>query len=330
MLLSRHTMRRREFIAGLGSAATWPLVARAQQTTRPVVGWLGFGLPAFLPALRRGLSEFGFIEDRNLTVERLTVDGRLDQLSVLADDLVRRQVAVIFASNTPSALAAKLATRSIPIVFLSPSDPVESGLVANINRPGSNLTGVSSLNIAVAAKRFQLLHELVPSATAIAYLANPANPVNAEIETREMQEAARTLGVQLLVINARDPNEFDTAFATLAPRRAGALVVGSDPLFFSNSDRLVTSAASYKVPTMHPQREAAEAGGLVSYGPDFSEVWRQAGRYIGRILKGEKPADLPVQQVTKIELVINMKTAKSLGLVFPTALLVRAADEVIE
>jgi putative ABC transport system substrate-binding protein len=324
-------MRRREFVTLLGGPASCPLVARAQQAGVPVIGVLSIAgiRPLSLEAFRRGLSGTGYVEGRNLVVEFRFAQNRLERMPILAGELVRRQVNVIFAPNTPSALAAKAATRSIPIVFLSPSDPVENGLVASLNRPGGNLTGISSLNIAVAAKRLQLMHELLPAATSIACLINPVSSVNAEAETRELQVAARTLGVQLVVLNASGQSEFEAAFAAAVRERVGGLVIGSDPIFFGNSDLLVPLADRYRMPTIYPIRDATVAGGLMNYGTDFIEVWRQAGFYAGRILKGEKPADLPVQQVTKIELVINMKTAKALGLAFPTALLVRA-DEVIE
>jgi putative ABC transport system substrate-binding protein len=312
----------------------WPLTAPAQQAM-PAIGYLDAGsLGAVIrkqgvAAVHRGLSESGYVEGRNLAVEYRWAEGRTDQLPGLAADLVRRQVAVIFAWGTPSALAAKAATKSIPIVFIMGADPVEAGLVASLNRPGGNLTGISVLNITVAAKRLELLHELVPAATSIAYLVNPITAVYAETETRELLIAARILGVRLLILKTRDPSDFEAAFSTLVLERAGGLVVSGGALFSDHPDQLVALAARHQVPAMFPWREATSAGGLMSYGPDFSDSFRQVGVYAARILKGEKPADLPVQQVTKIQLVINMRTAKAFGLTIPETLLA-TADEVIQ
>jgi putative tryptophan/tyrosine transport system substrate-binding protein len=326
-------MRRRDFIAGLGSAVAWPLVAWAQQPTMPVIGYLSFGTPEMgreiVAAVHRGLSETGYVEGRNLAVEYRWSGDQNGPFPALADDLVRRKVAVMVATPMPAAVAAKAATKSIPIVFFGGTDPVAAGLVASLNRPGGNLTGIFNLNATVVAKRLELLHELIAAAPSIAFLVNPANSVFAETETRELRAAARILGVKLLILNATGPDEFEAAFATLVAERAGGFLASTDVLFFMHSDRLVALAARHRVPAIFPRREDAAAGGLMSYGVDYPNAWRQVGVYTGRILKGEKPADLPVQQSTKIELVINMKTAKALGITFPTALLVRA-NEVIE
>jgi len=323
-------MRRREFIAGLGSAAAWAVVARAQRSKIPVIGYLNVGsldlTRDLVAAVHHGLSSAGYVEGRNLAIEYRWAEYRSDRLSVLADDLVRRQVAVIFAVPHSAAVAAKAATKSIPIVFAVGSDPVENGLVASLNRPSGNLTGISILNVAVTAKRLELLREVVPTASSFALLANPTDRVDDE---KEAQVAARALGVRLLVLNASDQSHFEAAFTSVVQERAGGLVVGTHPLFANHSDHLVALAARHAVPTVYTFREAASAGGLMSYGTDHLDAYRQAGVYLGRILNGEKPADLPVQFVTRIELVINMKTAKALGLMFPTGLLVRA-DEVIE
>jgi putative tryptophan/tyrosine transport system substrate-binding protein len=325
-------VRRREFIAGLGGAVAWPLAARAQRPAVPVIGCLNPGsldtTRELVAAVHRGLSSIGYVEGRNLAVEYRWAEYRSDRLTVLVDDLVRRQVAVILAVAS-AARVAKAATKTIPIVFVSGNDPVATGLVASLNRPGGNLTGISILNTAVAAKRLELLHELVPTASLLAFVANTTRATGPETETRELQVAAATLGVRLLILNASDPSEFEAAFASLVHERAGGLVVGSDPLFGYNTDQLIALAARYAVPTVYAYREDTAAGGLMSYGTDHLDAYRQAGVYIGRILKGDKSADLPVQLVTKVELVINMKTAKSLGLTFPLTLLGRA-DAVIE
>jgi putative tryptophan/tyrosine transport system substrate-binding protein len=326
-------MRRRDFIAGFGSTAAWPVVAKGQQATIPVIGFLHEGTldtaRKFVAEFHRGLSGTGYIENRNVAVQYRWAEEHSERLPGLASELVHRQVAVVVALTTPTALAAKAATNSIPIVFSIGSDPVEIGLVDNLNQPGGNLTGICTLNIAVAAKRLELLHELVPAATLIAYLVNPTNAVYAEAEVREAQIAAQTLGVHLLILKAGDPSEFEAAFATLVVERAGGLVVGGDALFFNHSDQLAALAARHAMPAIYRSRDTVAAGGLVSYGTDLGEAWRQAGVYAGRILKGEKPADLPVQLVTKVILAINTKTAKAIGLTFPLKLLGRA-DEVIE
>jgi putative ABC transport system substrate-binding protein len=326
-------MRRREFIAGLGSAAAWPVAGRAQQPMVPVIGFLDVGSlethREFVAGVHRGLSETGYVEGRNLRVEYRWADYHVDRLRALADDLVRRQVAVIVAPQTPSAFAAKAATQSIPIVFLIGIDPVELGLVASLNRPGGNLTGISNLAIALTTKRLELMHKVVPEATSIAFLVNPTAPVTTEPEMRELRVAARTLGVRPLILNASDPSEFEAAFATLVRERAGGLLVSGDTVFLNNYDPLVALAARHRVPTMYPDRKHTAAGGLISYGADRPESFRFVGVYTGRVLKGEKPADLPIIRPTKFELVINLKTANSLGLTVPETLLA-TADEVIQ
>ena len=326
-------MRRRYFIAGLGvAAAAWPLVARAQQPELPVIGYLSARTSEadapILQRLLRTLNEAGFIEGRNFNLESRWAEYRLENLPSLAADLVRRRVAIIFAVPTPAAFAAKAATKSIPIVFIVGVDPVKSGLVASLARPGGNITGMSNLNVTVAAKRLELMHELLPAATLVGYFMNPTNPFFTGPETAELQIAASKLGVRLLIVKAAEPNEFEMAFATLDRERAGALVVSGEFLFISNLTQLVTLASQHQVPTVYALRSATVAGGLMSYGGGDSTV-RQAAAYIIRILKGQKPADLPVQQSTIVELTINLKTAKALGLTFPTALLVRA-DAVIQ
>src|SRR5262245_26760492 len=329
-------IRRRQFITLLGgaAAAAWPLAApRAQEPPIPVVGYLEAGsletTRENVAAIRRGLSDAGYVEGRNLGIEYRWAEDHLERLPALADDLVRRQVAAIVVTTTPAALAAKAATKSISIIFSTGADPVESGLVASLNRPGGNITGIYNLNTTVYSKRLELLHELVPAATSIAFLVNPTNAVIAEAQTRELQVAARTLGVRLLVLNASDPSEFDAGFATLVLERAGGLLVGSDPLFSNRLDQLIALAVRHRLPTMYARRDATVAGGLMSYGTDYFDALRQVGVYVGRILKGDKPAELPVQQATKFELIINLKTVKALGLEVPPTLLARA-DEVIE
>jgi len=330
-------IQRRDFVTLLGaSAAAWPLAAGAQhQPAMPVVGILSIGSfetrnEVNFAAFYRALAEVGYVEGRNVAIEHRWTNGHNDQLPALAAELVRRRVAVIVTTGgTASALAAKAATQSIPIVFQVGTDPVEIGLVASLNRPGGNLTGYAELITAVLGKRLQLLHEVLPAATSIALLANPANPVLAEIEMKELQDAARVLGVQMLLVKASNPSEIETAFATLVEQRAGGLVVSSEANLSRQSEQIIALAARYAVPAIYLWRDYTVAGGLMSYGPRLTDAYRLAGNYTGRILKGEKPADLPVQQATKIELAINMKTAKALGLTFPTALLVRA-DEVIE
>jgi putative ABC transport system substrate-binding protein len=326
-------MKRREFITLLGGALAWPVAARAQQAAIPVVGFLNSASPRTtteaVAAFRQGLAETGTIEGQSASIEFRWAEGQYDRLPALAADLVRRKVAVIATtSGIPPALAAKAATTTIPIVFTVGVNPVEVGLVASLNRPGGNLTGVSILNVELVPKRLEMLHELVPAATRIALLVNPANP-NAETVSRDLQAAARTLGLQLHVLRASTDGELDMVFATWGQLRAGGLVVGPDTFFVSRTEQLTALALRHGVPAISLYREFAAAGGLMSYGPGGTDAVRLAGVYCGRILKGEKPADLPVQQSTKAELTINLKTAKALGLTVPPILLARA-DEVIE
>jgi putative ABC transport system substrate-binding protein len=327
-------MRRREFITLLVGATAWPLAAGAQQPAMPVIGFLNIASleqkREYLAGFQRGLSDTGYVEGRNVNIEYLWAHGQNDRLPALVAELVHHQVSVIVVlESTNGALAAKAATQTIPIVFMQGADPVRIGLVSSLNRPGGNLTGINLFLVEVAAKRFELLMELVPKAKTIAYLRNPSNPVFAETETKEVEAAARVLGLHLLVVNASRPSEIDTAFATLAEGRADAVLVAGDGFFNSRSDQIVTLASRYAVPAMYPLREFVSAGGLISYGTNLLDAWRQAGVYTGQILKGEKPLDLPVQQVTKIELVINLKAAKALGISVPIPVLGRA-DEVIE
>jgi putative ABC transport system substrate-binding protein len=327
-------MRRRDFMAGLASAAAWPLAARAQQPALPVIGILSPGSPESdaprLSPLRFGLGEAGYVEGRNATTQYRGADGQNDRLPALAADLAQRRVSVMVAlGGTPAALAAKAATATIPIVFVTAGDPIAVGLVTSLSRPGGNITGIASLAVELGPKQLELLHELVPAVTTVGLLVNPTNATNAEMLLRELQAATRTLGLQLHVLQASTEPELERAFATLVQLRAGALVIGSDPFFNSRSEQLASLAARHAVPAVYPFHEYARAGGLMSYGSSFVEPYRLAGVYTGRILKGEKPADLPVQQSTKVELVINLKTAKALGLTIPETLLA-TADQVIE
>jgi len=325
-------MRRREFIAGLGGAAAWTLAAQGQQAV-PVIGYLDTASPAevrpFLLAFLRGLSEAGFAEGRNVAIEYRWAENQNDRLPALAADLVRSQVAVIATVNLQPVLAAHAATKSIPVVFAIGGDPVEIGLVASLNRPGGNITGVTQQSVEVFAKRLELLHEMVPSAGSIALLTNPTNKLTAEDETREAEKAARVHGVRLVVLRASSLSDLDMAFATLVKERAGGLLVSSDPFFVAKRDEVVALAARHAVPAIYHRREFTMAGGLTSYGPSLSEAAWQVGVYTGRVLKGEKPADLPVQRPTRFEMVINLKTARTLGIDVPTSILLRA-DEVIE
>jgi putative tryptophan/tyrosine transport system substrate-binding protein len=326
-------MRRREFIAGVGTtaaSAAWPLVARAQQAATPVIGYMTLSTPrAFQEAsFRQGLSETGYIEGQNVTIEYHWAESHDDRLPALAADLVRRRVSVIAAGGTPAALAAKAATATIPIVFETAGDPVKLGLVASLNRPGRNITGVTQLSSELVAKRLGLLHDLVPAATIIGMLVNPADP-RVESQTREMQEAAQALGLHIHVLNASTDAEIDTALATLPELRPGALLVGTGDLFSRQPERIPALTARQGVPAIYQYREYATAGGLISYGASLTNSYRQIGIYAGRVLKGEKPADLPVIRPTKFELVINLKTAKALGLNIPPGVLA-IADEVIE
>jgi putative ABC transport system substrate-binding protein len=329
--------RRREFITLLGgtaaaSSVAWPLAARAQQTAMPVIGWLGSGSPGpSAPAVtvfREGLAEAGYVEGRNVAIEYRWAEGQYDRLPALAAELVRRQVAVIVATPIPAALAAKAATATIPIVFSAAADPVNLGLVRSLARPGGNATGVNFFQAELSAKQLSLLREFRPNAARIGVLANPAN-ANVEGLTKDVTAAAAALGVEVEIVYARDSREIEEAFATLVHNKAAALLVGADSFFFNRRVQLATLAARHAIPAVFFNREFAEAGGLMSYGSSLSEMNRQLGVYTGRILKGAKPDELPVVQSTKFELVINLPTAKALGLEVPPTLLARA-DEVIE
>ena len=327
-------MERREFITVLGgAAAVWPFAARAQQPTMPVIGFLSGVSPQsyvhVVAAFRQGLKEAGYVEGQSIVIEYRWAQNEIDRLPTLAADLVNRQVAVIATTGTPSAFAAKAATTTIPIVFEVGFDPVTIGLVASLSRPGGNLTGVTNLGVEVEAKQLELLHELAPTATTIALLVNPTNRTLADVLSRDMQPAADKLGLKLQVLNASTDRDFDTVFTTLARHRPGALLIGADIFFISRSQQLAALAVRYAIPASFYFREFVVAGGLMSYGGSFTEAHRQVGVYVGRILKGDKPADLPVLRPTKFELVINLKTAKALGLTVPAALLT-AANEVIE
>jgi putative ABC transport system substrate-binding protein len=326
-------MKRRTFIAALGGAAAWPAALRAQHRVMPVIGYIGTGSrqsDAFrLPSFYQGLRDAGYVEGRNVLIEYRWAEGENDRLPALAADLVDRQVAVIaIPASTPGALAAKAATTTIPIVFYIGLDPVELGLVASLHRPGGNITGVTGWNVTVGPKRLELLHEVVPTATILALLVNPTSPDLANADSREQRAAASNLGIQLNVEHASADSDFDTIFPNLAQLRGG-LVVGTDSLFNTYKERLAALSVQHRVPTVHQYREFAIAGGLMSYGTETSELSREVGIYAGRILKGEKPADMPVQQATKVELIVNLKTAKALSIDVPPALLARA-DEVVE
>ena len=326
-------MKRREFIALVGAAAAWPLAARAQQSTMPLVGFLSSTSPELtahlVAAFRRGLGETGHVEGQNMAIEYRWAENQNNRLPALAADLVGRRMAVIAThGGTISAQAAKAATTTIPIVFVVGVDPVATGLVRSLNLPGGNATGVSPLSSALGPKRLELLGELVPKASTVAMLVNPKNPT-AEDQTDEMLKAARTIGRHLEIIPASTRGDFEAAFAAAVEKRAGALIVGSDGLFSGQRHQLVALAARHAIPTIYNFRESAMAGGLMSYGASQTDAFRQAGVYTGRVLKGAKPAELPVMQATKFELMINLKTAKALGLTVPPTLLARA-DEVIE
>jgi len=326
-------MRRRDFIAGAaGLSAAWPLAVRAQQPTIPVIGLLGSATARewapSVAAFLRGLSEAGFAEGRDVAIEYRWAESQYDRLPSLAAELIQRQVSVIAALTTPSAIAAKAATTTIPIVFTTIADPVQIGLVASLNRPGGNLTGVTFLNVEIVPKMLELLHEVVPTATTMAALVNPANP-NANTWSASLEVAARTLGLELNVLKASTEDDIDRTFATLIPLRVGGLVIVNDIFLITREQQLASLALRHRMPTIFQTRASVVAGGLMSYAGSAPDAYRQAGVYTGRVLKGEKPVDLPVQRSAKVELIINLNTAKMLGLTFPITLLGRA-DEVIE
>ena len=325
---------RREFITLLGGATAWPFAARAQQSAMPVLGFLSNASPDLysdrLRTFRRGLKEAGYVEGQNVEIDYRWAEGHNDRLPALAAGLVHRQVTVIAAAGgTPSALAAKAATATIPIVFGVAVDPVEVGLVASLSRPGGNLTGVTNLNAEVGPKRLELMHELLAAATSFGVLVDPTSPTLAEAFSRDLQAAARALGVQIHVVHASMESDLDTVFANLVQLRASGLIIGPGSFFAGRGKQLGALSLRHAMPTVFQYREFVAAGGLMSYGSDETEYYRLVGIYVGRILKGEKPGDLPVQQATKVELIVNLKTAKALGITFPLPLLGRA-DEVIE
>ena len=325
-------MRRRKFITLIGAAAAWPLAARSQQAALPMVGFLNGGSPAeyapMVAAFREGLKELGYVEGENVAIEFRWAEGKYERLSALGTDLVRRQVAAIAATSTPAAQAAKALTATVPIVFTTGADPVQLGLVASLNQPGGNVTGVSFLVNELTKKQFEVLHQILPKAALIGFLVNPA-VAYARSQTTEAQDAARALGRQLFVVTARTESEIDAAFAALVKKLAGGVITISDPFLNSRRDQIVALAARHSLPALYPVRDYVAAGGLMSYGTSIIGAYRQVGVYTGRILKGEKPADLPVMRPTKLELVINLKTAKALDLTIPPAL-IALADEVIE
>jgi putative ABC transport system substrate-binding protein len=327
-------MRRRDFITLVGGlAVARPLAAHAQQPAMPVIGFVNVASPQGyaqpLSAFLKGLGETGYVDGHNVTIEYRWAEGRIDRLPAIIADLVHGQVAVIAATSTPAALAAKEATTTIPIVFETGGDPIQLGLVASLSRPGGNVTGVTQMSQEVAPKELELLHELLPAVRVLALLVNPADPALSETQSSAFLSAAHALGLELHILNASTESDFDAVFANVSLLRAGGLMIATDALFTSHSDLLGALAARHTVPAIYKGREFAAAGGLMSYGSDVADSYRLAGTYAGRILKGDKPGDLPVQQATKIELIINMKTAKALGITFPLTLLGRA-DEVIE
>jgi putative tryptophan/tyrosine transport system substrate-binding protein len=328
-------MRRRDFIKGIaGSSVAWSLAARAQQQLMPVIGSL-YAVSAaewapYMAGFRRGLTDVGFIEGRNVTIEYRWAEGHLEQLPAMTADLVGRKVNLILAGGSVVGVqAAMAATRTIPIVFTTAADPVAAGLVASLNHPGGNVTGVTLISSELAPKRLELLHELFSGATKIALLTNPKNPAIFKQDTKGVEEAARALGQQIIIVNASAANEIESAIAAAVQQRASALIVGSDALFVSSRSEIAALALRHSIPAISSERQEADVGDLMSYGTNFVDTYRQAGIYAGRILKGEKPADLPVQQPTKFELVVNLKTARALGLTIPQPFLLRA-DEVIE
>ena len=324
-------LKRRAFITLLGSTAAWPLAARAQQAAVALVGMLSGGQldDRLINAVRQGLKEGGYIEGRNIAIKYRSADGRFDRLPALAAELAADPVAVIIALFSPTAaMAAKAASGTIPIVFAIGADPVDLGLVSSLNRPGGNITGVTFFINTLGAKRLELLHELVPGASLIGFLVNPRNPTT-QSQTTDVQTAARKLGIDLLILNASSERDIDAAFAAFIEQRVNGVMVGVDAVFVSRSDQLVGLAARHAMPAMYYVREFADAGGLISYGASITDAYRMAGSYAGRILKGAKPADLPIQQTVKFELAINLKTANALGITVPQTLMV-AADEVIE
>ncbi|MGB7279517.1 MAG: ABC transporter substrate-binding protein [Pseudolabrys sp.] len=327
-------MRRREFIKVIaGSAAAWPFAARAQQPTMPVVGFLNAasaeGYTKFVGEFRRGLNSMGFVEGQNVVVEYRWAEGHYDRLPDLAADLIRRQVAVIAATSTPAALAAKKATATIPVVFTTGGDPVEIGLVTNIARPGGNVTGAAQITMELGQKRLELLHQLIPKATVLAIAVNPNNRAVAEVQIRDAQDGMRALGLKLEIVQARNEEEFDKAIAGLPQRAGGLVIAGGDSFFLSESAKLAEITVRHKVPAIFHGREFAAAGGLLSYGASVVASYLLAGVYTGRILRGERPGDLPVQRSSKLEIYINLNTAKALGVTIPQGLMI-AADEVFE
>jgi putative ABC transport system substrate-binding protein len=327
-------MRRRKFIRLLsGAAVGWPLAAHAQQSAMPVIGFLNGGSADSsrynVRAFHKGLRETGYVEGQNVAIEYRWAEGHNDRLPLLTADLVRRQVTVVTTGGTPAALAAKAATTTIPIVFEMGSDPVRLGLVASLSRPGGNITGVTNVSVAVGPKQLELMDELLPTATIMALLINPTNPAIADAISRDVQATARTLGLQLHVLHASTEQDFEAAFSSVVQLRAGGLLISSDLFFNSRINQAAALMFRHAVPTIYPIREFVEVGGLMSYGSRFADAFRLVGRYTGRILKGEKPADLPVVESAEVELIINLKTANALGITIPPSIMVRA-DEVIE